>query len=129
MRWIGSIEDLERLGHGRVASRCWSRCDPQLSRRGNIDHAVWRDLAFGGARHERHTFASRKSLRVDYAKRGVAAIANVNNTVANAGRGWSNCYFSSASLDFAGLKSGHLRHRIRFFVDDIHAAGITGRHP
>ena len=36
--------NLERLGPGRVASRCWSRCDPQLSRRGNIDHAVWRDL-------------------------------------------------------------------------------------
>ena len=126
MTRIGSVENLESFCRFSIAARNRSRCDPNFFRCRYVKHAVRCDAV---VRRNWHTFTATQAALVDPTKCRVAAIADVNNTGADTGCGWAERDFASASLNFASLKSGDLRHRVRFFIDHHHAPEIAGWHP
>src|SRR5947208_4773869 len=126
MTRIGSVENLESFCGFSIAARNRSRCDPNFFGCRYVKHAVRRDAVIA---RSRHTFASIQAALVDPTKRRVAAIADVDNAVADTGCGWAEGDFASASLNFASLKSRDLRYCVRFFIDHHHAPEIAGWHP
>src|SRR5437879_4569711 len=126
MAWIGSVENLQNLSRLNIAARNRSRCDPNFFGRGYIKHTVRRDAVIA---RSRHTFPATQAALVDPTKRRIAAIADVNNAVADTGCSWAEHDFASASLNFASLESRDLRHCVRFFIDHRHAPEIAGWHP
>src|SRR5438132_9865923 len=115
MARIGDVENLEGFRRCRVAGRYWSRRDPEFSCRGNINDAVWRDFAIGRARRERYTFPAGESLRVNYTKGRIPAIANVYNAVADTGCCLAERHFAFASLHVTNLESLDLCFEVHIF--------------
>src|SRR5438477_6232366 len=126
MTRIGSVENLESFCRLSIAAGDRSRCDPNFLGRGYIKHTVRRNALIA---RSRHTFPAIQTALVDPTKRRVAAIADVNNAVADTGCSWAERDFASASLNFASLESRDLRHCVRFFIDHYHASEIAGWHP
>src|SRR5262249_9411333 len=122
---IGSVEDRERFGC-RVIARLNAKRDPHFARSWHVNNSVRR---YSAILRDRHTFAALEGARVNDAKGRIAAVANVNNTITNAGRGRPDHYLATAPLDFTGRKASYLRYSAGFAVDYIYTRGVTCQHP
>ncbi len=68
-------------------------------------------------------------MRVDDAQGRIAAIADINDPIANADRRGPQRDFPPAQFDVTRLKPSHLRHSVGTLVDYIYIAGVAGWHP
>src|SRR5215471_16510399 len=107
---IGSVEDRERFGC-RVVARFNTKRDPHFARSWHVNDSVRR---YSSILRDWHTFAALEGARVNDAKGRIAAVANVNNTITNAGRGRPDRHLATMPLDVTGRKAGDLRYSAGF---------------